>query len=83
MWYRRREARDSRVQGGGGDAAEASPLAQGRSPRAAAGSGGSRVAGRAGPCFVMLISGHLETCGWRALCICVGLPYTTASPGTQ
>ena len=59
------------------------PCAPGRSPRAAAGSAGSRVAGRASPCYVKLVAGHLETCGWHALCVCAGLLYTTASPGIQ
>ena len=43
-------------------------------------SAGSRVAGRAGPCSV-IIAGHLET--YCALCVHVGLPCTTASPITQ
>ena len=52
---------------------------KGRIPRAAR-SGGSRVAGRAGPCSLVLIAGHLCGC-MRLACVghlyvwCVGHPY--------
>ena len=62
----------------GKKAAEASPVPQGGV--SSSWSAGSRVAGRAGPCSV-IIAGHLET--YCALCVHVGLPCTTASPITQ
>ena len=77
----------------GGDAAEASSRAQGEVSKNSKDTG-SRVAGRAGPCSLVLIAGHLESVAARRrlayvwdFCMCGVWGFrmcgTTASLGTQ